>query len=269
MNPSRATCWGRGRQLECRRLHTVEMTDHNLSELRKLTLYTDRSSYTRFSWDAYRDTTVGCYLMQREYSFLRQLLALVDEPCRVLDIACGSGRTTIPLLHDGIDIIGADLSLAGLQSFQWRHRPVRLVQSDSHCLPFPAHTFDCVVAIQSFEYFDSHQFLQECRRLLRPNGLVVFDFINRHNYKRLLMNALGRTQALDTAYKRSCQEVFQLLINHNFQVITSHGYNWIPFQRQSNSRWVDVMASIESALLLQRLYSISPWILVAARKQNL
>jgi len=206
--------------------------------------------------------------MQREYSFLKQHLPHVGKRYQVLDIACGSGRTTIPLLNDGIHVIGADLSFAGLHSFQRRHQHVPLVQSDSHCLPFPAHTFDCVLAIQSFEYFDSHDFLQECSRLLRPNGLVIFDFINRHNYKRLFMNAVGRTKKLDSAYKRNCKEVSQLLVEHNFQVIARQGYNWIPFHRQSNSRLVAGMARIESTMRLQQLYQLSPWILVAARKQN-
>ena len=231
-------------------------------------MHTAVSPSNNFPWDRYRDTTVGRYLMQQEYSFLQQLLSNVDKSYQILDVACGSGRTTIPLSQEGATIVGADLSFAALQSFQRRYCVVPLIQSDSHCLPFPAQTFDCIVAIQSFEYFDSHQFLQECHRVLRPNGLLIFDFINRNNYKRLLMTAMGRIRGLADVYKRDCKEVSEVLVDHHFQEIAKHGYNWIPFHRQSNSRLVEVMAKVESTLALQRLYALSPWLLVAARKQN-
>lgn len=47
-----------------------------------------------FFWDDYRDTAVGRYLGQRENAFIRRFFGLAAQPCRLLDIACGSGRPT-------------------------------------------------------------------------------------------------------------------------------------------------------------------------------
>ncbi len=43
---------------------------------------------------------------------------------------------------------------------------------------------------------------------------------------------------------------------------------WIPFPRTSDNRLVSVAAWVEQKLRLDRYYSISPWILVAARKRS-
>jgi hypothetical protein len=47
------------------------------------------------------------------------------------------------------------------------------------------------------------------------------------------------------------------------------GYIWVPFTRHRDSALVGVMALLEQSLQLDRNYSISPKILVAAKKRTL
>ena len=67
----------------------------------------------------------------------------------------------------------------------------------------------------------------------------------------------------------SCGEILDEIAGYGFVTEAVSGYGWIPFTRQSNSPWVGVMARIEQALRLDRWYSTSPRILVAARKSPL
>ncbi|HMQ53003.1 MAG TPA: class I SAM-dependent methyltransferase [Anaerolineae bacterium] len=222
-----------------------------------------------FYWDNYRDTTVGRYLSQREITFISRVLNdAAPPPQRIADLACGSGRITVPLFQAGLNIIGTDLDPVALASFPRQSQPVPLAQSNALHFPFTNESLDCVIAIQCFEYFDQDRFFQECYRVLARGGLLVFSAVNRQNYKRQLKKLLGRYNAQDTTCNKSCQEVLRATRDYDFDLHTVSGYNWIPFDRLSNNRLVDLTAKIEQILRLDRLYQVSPWFLLAARKRS-
>jgi SAM-dependent methyltransferase len=222
-----------------------------------------------FYWDNYRDTTVGRYLNQRESAFIRRIINNVPLPCqRIMDLACGSGGATLPLHQAGFNVIGTDVDPVALAAFQRRSQRVSLTWSNASHFPFANESFDCVIAIQCFEYFDQRRFFRECYRVLIGGGLLIFDAVNRHNYKRILKRSLGRTRDLHRSFNQSCGEVLRATIDYDFDIHAVSGYNWIPFDRYSNSRLVGLAAGIEQVLYLDRLYSFSPWVLVAARKRT-
>jgi SAM-dependent methyltransferase len=218
-----------------------------------------------FYWDQYRDTAVGRYLFAREHAFIGRVLGRGTPPRRLLDVGCGSGRLTLPLREAGHEVVAVDLSPVALAAFRRRSATAPAVRGDAQCLPFADGSFDAVIAIQSFDYVDHVRFFQECGRVLRGDGLLVFDALNRRSYKWLLKNRVGRPLALPSA-NLDCREVLGATARHGFHVESVRGYNWVPFTRHSNSRWVAVAAMAESALRLDRPYWVSPKILVAARK---
>src|SRR5438128_1448395 len=109
-----------------------------------------------FYWDRFRDTSMGRYLFQCEYAFVRRSLCSVEHPRNVLDVCCGSGRMTLPLLHAGLNVVGLDIDPAALTAFRRRSEKAPLVSGTALNLPFPEDSFDCVIAIQCFEYFDHY-----------------------------------------------------------------------------------------------------------------
>jgi ubiquinone/menaquinone biosynthesis C-methylase UbiE len=220
-----------------------------------------------FYWDEYRDTTVGRYLFRREQAFIDRFLGDAPPPRELLDIGCGSGRLTLPMHRAGHTVTGLDFSPAALASFRRQSEDVPLVRGDATRLPFADGSFDGVIAIQSFDYLEHARFLAECHRVLRRDGLLIFDALNRRSYKWLLKNRVGRGLTLPSA-NLSYREVIRATVGHGFAIRAIRGYNWVPFTRHSDSRLVDAAALVESALQLDRFYSISPKILIAARKRS-
>lgn len=109
---------------------------------------------------------------------------LPNEACVVLDAGCGYGRIAIPLLKNmiNIHIIGVDASSVMLQRFAQLansdsedkiHERLLLLQSNINKIPFPESVFDyiysCAVLLHN-PYRDVHDIIQECYRLLKPNG---------------------------------------------------------------------------------------------------
>lgn len=119
---------------------------------------------------------------QRAVDLLVELLEL-PSGARVLDLACGAGRHLKALVDHELTAIGLDLSLPLLQRAGARVPGAPLVRGDMRSLPFVAGSFDAATSFfTSFGYFESdeedRQVLRELRRILRPGGRVLLDFLN-------------------------------------------------------------------------------------------
>ena len=174
----------------------------------------------------------------------------------------------LPLHNAGLNVVALEKDPVAVGAFQRRSNGIPLVMGDVLCLPFADGTFDSLVAIQCFEYFDHHQFLQESNRVVCNGGLLIFDALNRHSYKWPLKILSARTLELPSA-NLSCREILRATIDHGFDIQAVRGYNWVPFTRHSDSALVDVTALVEQTLRLGRYYSISPKILVSAKKRSI
>ena len=111
-------------------------------------------------------------------AFVARVLG-APRPRAVLDLACGTGRHTAPLVARGMRACGVDLSLTLLGCGPGLPR----VRGDMRRLPFAAGTFDWVLNFfTSFGYFESErenlQVLEEIARVLAPGGALVLDLFN-------------------------------------------------------------------------------------------
>jgi len=102
----------------------------------------------------------------------------------VLDLACGTGRHSIPLSKAGYDMVGLDVSLNLLKIAKNRWRNVQLIKGDMRCLPFKAGSFLASVSMDtSLGYMPSEQedmlSLRELREALGEGGNVIVDVFNR------------------------------------------------------------------------------------------
>jgi len=125
----------------------------------------------RFDGDE-EDTFVAVPLHLTSHSVCRPL---------VLDVATGTGRLPLALLHrphfDG-RILALDLSRQMLRraheklaSFGDR---VTLLRQDAMCLPFPDEIFDVVTCLEALEFLPSpSRALREMVRVLRPGGVLL------------------------------------------------------------------------------------------------
>ncbi len=229
---------------------------------------TDRVGVGAWRWDRHLDNTLSRYLFRYEYDFIRRALGTMARPVRILEVGCGSGRIARPLSAEGYDIVGMDPDGIALTLFHERLDTARLVQGDAVRLPFSDRSYDCVMTIEAFQYFTCHHsFFAECNRLLRPNGLLIFQSLNRKNYKRALKRILGHSPKSGLPSGDLCYEdLEEALRAHGFCVESATGYYWMPFSRFSNSPLVGVTAMIERSLGLNQQYRFSPWLLIAARK---
>jgi len=119
--------------------------------------------------------------------------------CRLLDLGCGAGRTTIPLARQNYLVTGTDISLPMVhrgksQAQQWRV-PATWSVLDGTDLPFADNTFDGVLfSYNGIELVPGiagkQQVLSEIWRVLEPGGHFIFtthaiEALNRYAFGRL------------------------------------------------------------------------------------
>jgi SAM-dependent methyltransferase len=133
--------------------------------------------------------------MTADYGYDRWLSALerlaVDHGLRgkrVLDVACGTGKSFLPLLERGYDVSACDLS-PGMVEIARSHLPdpARALVADMRALP-PIGPFDLVTCLDDavnylLEPSDLESALRSMRSVLRPGGVLVFDVNTLHTYR--------------------------------------------------------------------------------------
>ena len=108
---------------------------------------------------------------------------------RLLELGCGTGLTLAhlakrPEQHElyGLDFSHTMLTQAN-QKLNESEIMFQLVQGDSFELPFHDDTFDVVYNtrfIHQFNHKDKISIYKEMMRILKPGGLIISEFYNRH-----------------------------------------------------------------------------------------
>jgi SAM-dependent methyltransferase len=123
----------------------------------------------------------------------------------VLDLGCGTGELTAAIAAAGLRATGCDISARMLSLATAARGAAGWVQLDPawQVLPFRPEAFDAVVASSVLEYVDQPSaVLRECRRVLRPGGIMVCTVPDvRHPVRWLetLAGAAARVPAVSAA----------------------------------------------------------------------
>lgn len=97
---------------------------------------------------------------------------------RVLDVAAGTGTSSVEYAKDGAMVIASDFSAGMVEEARRRHPELEVVQADALDLPFPDEVFDVVTVSYGIRNVSDHRAaLREMARVTRPGGrLVVVEF---------------------------------------------------------------------------------------------
>lgn len=123
---------------------------------------------------------------------------------KILDLAAGTGSSSIVFLREGVEVVAADFSKGMLEEGRKRHPELEFVYADASALPFADKEFDTVTisfGIRNVEKIEVA--LAEMLRVLKPGGkLVVCEFSRIPNkqlhalYRFYLRNILPTLSAL-------------------------------------------------------------------------
>lgn len=157
---------------------------------------------------------------------LLRKLAGVENPL-VLDVATGTGRLPLSLLHTQFrgQIVGLDLSLEMLRLAQRKLLPygdrVGLIWQGAEHLPFGDGLFDAVTCLEALEFFPHPaESLAEMVRVLAPGGVLFITnrvgrealFLPRHAIRRADLERILAALGLHEVEARRWQVSYDLVV---------------------------------------------------------
>lgn len=217
------------------------------------------------------ESRVGQYMDAVEK---RMVSAYIDRnPHFVLDIGGGTGRWSNWLQANSYPHLLLDLDRGALRETRQYYPTLVVSQANAEQIPLASNSLKTIIAVQLFgSVSDRPKFLAECYRVLQDDGDLFISWSNKRSIKGLLFRGwqwyrgIPRPDQLNF-YATTHSQNMQMLTDAGFRVVDKIGYSWTMLPRGHNSRLVDIMVAIESGLRLNRLISISPNVMLAAKKQ--
>jgi demethylmenaquinone methyltransferase / 2-methoxy-6-polyprenyl-1,4-benzoquinol methylase len=102
---------------------------------------------------------------------------------RILDLAAGTGTSSMPFVQAGASVVACDFSLGMLKVGQARNPHLDFAAADAMALPFADGSFDAVtISFGLRNIADTTAALRELRRVTKPGGrLLVCEFSHPTN----------------------------------------------------------------------------------------
>jgi SAM-dependent methyltransferase len=160
-----------------------------------------------------------------------------------LDIGCGKGHIAALLSRIGLKMNGLDLPITigepmWISDSEWQKPIWDMLHKqdgpvfqfgDGRKLPFPDNSFDFVIAYAVIEHItpqsDIPTFLSEIRRVLKPNGYVLFaDAPRRLSYTEKLSGKLGFGEHDNKYHEKELDDI----INQKLKVVDHQVYDMLP-----------------------------------------
>ena len=144
------------------------------------------------------DVTNDVLSMGQDRRWRKRVLRLVDPKAGelVLDLAAGTGTSSVPFAEAGASVVPCDFSIGMLKVGQQARPDLPFVAGDGMRLPFANQTFDAVtISFGLRNIHDPVEGLRELLRVTRPGGRIVVCEFSRPAWKpfaRIYMNYLMR-----------------------------------------------------------------------------
>jgi len=99
----------------------------------------------------------------------------------IIDLGCGGGLLAVPLIELGADVIGVDISEKSLQAARTQAKGKgQFIAADIRKVPLPDNIADAIVIADVLDHIpDYSRVIAEAARLLKPQGLLYVNIINR------------------------------------------------------------------------------------------
>jgi ubiquinone/menaquinone biosynthesis C-methylase UbiE len=140
---------------------------------------------TEYDFDRFANS-YGKFIDRQERKILNKLLSKKDE--LVLDLACGSGRLI------NYAVYGVDGSQEMIKIAQQKYPNKEIFHADAEKLPFENNSIDTIISFHFFMHLDKEKtkkIMEECSRVLKPGGRLIFDIPSAHRRKLIAYNKDG------------------------------------------------------------------------------
>ncbi|XP_023321408.1 putative methyltransferase DDB_G0268948 isoform X2 [Eurytemora carolleeae] len=112
-------------------------------------------------------TTVKKYLMEKR--------SCLGDPTFVVDVACGSGQSSVPLTAEFDSVLGTDISPGQIEQANLSSHPsnIRFQVGSAEIIPVEDGSVDAVFCCMALHWLNHDKFFAEVQRVLKKNGVLA------------------------------------------------------------------------------------------------
>lgn len=177
------------------------------------------------------------YTFNRIFQFqLNKFISMLPKNANVLDAGCGSGRDTIYLKEEGLNVIGIDDSKSMLNEAKKRVN-ANLSKMNILNLDFKDKSFDgvwCMATLADIEKNNNKRAIKEFNRVLKKDGLLYVAVKEGDGEKFIIKEEYDNIEKFYSFYRQ--QELEALLTENGFQILNS------TISNDKGIKWVEVFA---------------------------
>ena len=125
----------------------------------------------------------------------KYFLQYINPDDKVLDVGAGTGRLSIAIAQQGNEVVAIDISRDMLKQIEENKNGLNISTIVANCetLPFDANSFDKVVSLDAMIHFiEWEKFLKEQIRVVKPDGLIIFNIFSGENLCRYSQDKIER-----------------------------------------------------------------------------
>lgn len=186
----------------------------------------------------------------------------------VLDIASGEGYGSAMLARKAKKVIGVDVSIEAVQFARKRYHLENLEFKVGNCteIPIADACVDIVVSFETIEHLDQHEkMLQEVKRVLRPDGLIIISSPDKYYYsvEPGYHNPFHKKELFEHEFKDLLNKYFKVCIYYQQRITFGSTMSAEIQKTHSTSYFFENSVIIEGQGLLKPLH----WIGLASDSQ--
>jgi len=121
------------------------------------------------------------YVLHLIHTFAYVQASRLAENKKILDLGCNTGYGSEILFNSAKKVVGVDFSENAISTAnnQYGHLGINFKLIDGKQLPFEDNEFNMIVSCQVIEHIvDYKVYINELKRVLSPNGIVIFTTPN-------------------------------------------------------------------------------------------
>jgi 2-polyprenyl-3-methyl-5-hydroxy-6-metoxy-1,4-benzoquinol methylase len=149
---------------------------------------------------------------------------MVDNDSNVLDLGCGTGIFLDLIKNKCKSVEGMEISTKVAQI--GRQRGYKITLGDVHqVFPYKDNSFNIITAGEIIEHiYDTDFFLNEIKRILKPNGFLIISTPNIATIGRRLMLLFGFNPLIETSLEHASGHIRYFTKKSLEELLNKHGY---------------------------------------------
>jgi 2-polyprenyl-3-methyl-5-hydroxy-6-metoxy-1,4-benzoquinol methylase len=188
---------------------------------------------------------------------VRELVRLPDD-ARILDIGCGDGSISLPLITESnritlLDVSTNMLSIATSKIPSGFSANVEIINKDFMEVMFSPESFDLILCIGLLVHVPSHaDFIAKMVGLLKPTGSIIVECTDATHFVGDLLRPIYRVKSL---FRRSRAPLNPVVHSEIVKILAHHGLS-----PQKTFRYSQPLPGLHRVFSQENLYRLNRWV---------